>query len=441
MLTAVQKLKFLRSISATNEKSKIHELINKCAKEITVQAQTHQAQGKYKDAEYLYRQLEAASAPLKSSHDSLLKPEPDMVLIYEKLGNLPAAETFQQYRLLFLMRPELGSEDSIIFREAENLFRLYTLFLARVEDLNVISTTVVLLTIFYRIAILGCSLLNGLLFKSELWTRYNHELCLHIAINIQSTEMIRGLISIGVDVDKKVDGCRTPLLSAARYGNLDGLELLLDNNVDVGAKSAEFGTALHRAMCRDPKQRDEIIYRLIEAGVDINALDSRFRTALHFAMFHGPEPDEKVVCRLIEAGVNIEAEDWNKETALCIAVRQGYRTTVQLLLQYGANTEVYGPSGETLIFYAVRYADVSTVKLLLDHGVNIEARNKTRDTPLHLAVKYRQTGMVVILLRGGASAAAYNNLGQTPVDIARFYFREGEAGDQILLDELLEYEN
>ena len=441
MLTIARYLDFLDLIFPINEDIRIREVIDECAEDITVRAETHQAQGRYKDAEYLYRQMEAASAPLKSSHDSLLKPQPDMVLIYEKLGNLPAAETLQQRRLLFLMRPELGSEDAIISREAENLFRLYTLFLARVENLNIIPPTWVLMTIFYRIAILGCSLLNALLFKSELWTRYNHELCLHIAIVINSTGMIRGLISIGVDVNKSGDGWSSPLLSAAQYGDLDGLELLLDNNVDVGAQNAEFRTALHEAMCRDPEQKNEIIYRLLKAGVDVNAQDSRGHTVLQSAVFHGPEPDGKVVHCLIEAGLNIEAEDCNGETAFHLAVRRGCLTTVQLLLKHGANIEARGYNEETPLFSAVRYIDVFMAKLLLDHGVNIEARNRTGDTPLHMAVIYRHIEMVGILLKGGANAAACNDIGQTPVDIAKFNVRLGGRSDQVLLDMLLEYEN
>ena len=390
MLTIAPNLSFLHLTYPIDEIFEIRELINECAEYITVQAETHQAQGRYKDAEYLYRQMEAASAPLNSSHDSLLKPQPDMVLIYEKLGNLPAAETLQQYRLLYLMRPRLGSEDAVIPREAEHLFGLYLLYLARVEDLNVISPIGILLTIFYRIAILGCSLLNALLFKSKHWTRYDHELCLHIAIRVQSTEMIRGLISIGIDVNQIGGSWPLPLLVAARYGNLDGLELLLNNNVDVGARNADLRTALHEAMCQAPERRDEIIYRLFKAGVDVNAQDIR------------------------------------GQTALCIAVRRRYRTTVQLLLQQGAYTEVYGSVGETPLFCAAKYADESMAKLLLDHGVNIEARNRTGDTPLHMAVTYSQTGMVGILLKE---------------DIARRYVREGGMGDQMLLDVLLNYGN
>ncbi len=415
--------------------------MNQCAEKITVQAQIHQAQGRYKDAEYLYRQLEVSSAPLEPSYDILLKPELDMVLIYEKLGNLPAAETLQEYRLLFLMRPEFGSDDAIISRQAENLFRLYTLFLARVEDLNVMSSTVVLMTMFYRVAILGCSLLNALLFKSELWTRYNHKRCLHFAIGIQSTEMIRGLISIGVDVNKSGFGWSTPLLSAARYGNLDGLELLLHENADVGANHAGFGTVLHAAIYRDPEQKVEIIYRLIKAGVDVNAQDSRGHTALQSAVFHGPEPEAKVVSCLIEAGVNIEAEDHNKITALYLAVRRGYLTTVQLLLQQEANTAIYGAFEETPLAWAVRCIDKSMARLLLDYGANIKAKNRNGDTPLHLAVISRQTEMVGILLRGGASAAARNYSGETPVDIAKYYVRGKKMNGQVVLDMLLEDEN
>ncbi len=442
MLTTVQNLKFMGSILDLDEEFEIRELMNECAEDITVQAQTHQAQGRYKDAEYLYRQMESASAPLDSSHDSLLKPQPGMVLIYEKLGNLPAAETLQQYRLLFLMRPEIGSEDAVISREAENLFRLYTLFLARVEDLDVMSTNRIHLTLFYRIAVLGCSLLNGLLFKSELWTRYDHELCLQIAIRVQSTEMIRGLISFGVDVNKSGDGWNSPLLSAARYGNWDGLEVLLDNNVDVGARNADFGTALHEAMKRGPERKDEIIHRLIKAGVDVNAQDSFGRTAFHLAVYDGPEPDEKVVHCLIEAGLNIEAEDLNKLTALWLAIGRGYLTTVQLLLQQGANTEVGGYTEDSALFCAVMHGDESIAKLLLSHGAKIQARNRTGDTPLHVAMRYgRAGGMVGILLKGGASTAACNNVGQTPVDIVRYYVQEGGIGYQTLLDTLLAYES
>ena len=424
-------------VFALFNKYKIRQLIHECAEDVTVQARTHQAQGRYKDAEYLYRQLEAASAPPKSSHDSLLKSETDMVLIYENLGNLPAAETLQQDRLAFLMRHELASEDSLL-REAENLFRLYTLFLARVEEQNYMTTNMVLMAIFYRIAILGCSLLNALLFKSELWPRYDHELCLHVAIRIHSTEMIRGLISIGVDVNKSGASLDLPLLSAVLYGDLDGLELLLDKNVDVGAQEPNSNrTALHDAMWRDPEQKVEIIYRLIKAGVDVNAIDSRGHTALHSAVFHGPEPDEKTVHCLIEAGLNVEVEDWNKETVLCLAVRRGYLATVQLLLQQGANTEVYGHVDETPLFGAVRYADESMTKLLLDHGANAEAQARTGNTPLHLAVNAGKRGLVEVLLNGGASSAACNNSGQTPVDMAKWNVEVGNKYSQTVLDTLL----
>ena len=425
ILQARKSLQFLPHIYSVPEESAIRARIDDCVKRITIQAQTHQTQGRYKDAEYLYRQLEAASAPLHPSDDGLSKPELDMVLIYEKLGNLPAAEILQEHRLIYYMRPEHRSDDAIISREAENLFRLYILFKARVEDLNVMSTGSALRTMFYRIAVLGCSLLNALLFQSWLWPWYNPELCLNIAIRIQSTEMIRELISIGVDINKSGDHWRSPLLTAARYGSLDSLKLLLENHADVGAKSPDKETALHCAVLRDPEQRDEtheIISLLIEAGVDINAKNFLLHTALHFAIILGPEPEEKVVCCLIEAGVDIEAEDGNREAALNLAVRQGYLTTVQLLLQKGANTEVGGHKGETLLNYAVRHGDESMVELLLGHGANIEAQDRSKDTPLHLAVLYRRTEIVRILLRRGASAAAYNVLGQTPVDIARIHF-------------------
>ena len=407
-----------------------------CVKRITVQAQVYQTQGRYKDAEYLYRQLEAASALRGPCDDSLLKPELDLVLIYEKLGNLPAAEIHQERRLLLLQGRAHGLEHAVISREAENLFRLYTFFLTRVENQNVMATQMVLLMVFYRIAILDCPMLNALLFQSELWTRCNSELCLHIAIRIHSTEMIRGLISIGVDINKSANNGSPPLLTSARYGNLDSLKLLLGNSVDVEAKTLRSETALHLAMSREQRHETyEIICRLIEAGVPVNAVDSNLRTVLHSAMTHDLEPEERVVCCLIEAGVDIEAEDWRKETALNLAVRRGYLTTVRSLLQQGANIERHGIWGETPLFCALRYGDVSMADLLLDHDANIEAQNGLRYTPLHQAVIYEQVEMVRMLLRRGASVATYDQVGRTPVDIAR------SKGNRILLDILSGLDN
>ena len=422
----------------SEEESTIRERIDGCVERITVQAQTYQTQGRYKDAEYLYRQVEAASAPRGPCDDSLLDPEPDLVLLYEKLGNLPAAEILQERRLILLMTFEHPSEEAVISREADNLFRLYTYFLSRCEDLHIMPD-VALLSTFYRIAVLDCSLLNTLLFQSELWTRCNPELCLQIAIRIKSTEMIRGLISIGTDINKGAVSWSPPLLSAAQYGNLEGLELLLENNVDVGALGSNSETALHHAVLRDAKQRDEtyeIICRLAEAGVNINAVDIYSRTALHSPLVHiRTEPEERVVRCLIETGVDIEAEDRNQETALNLAVRRGYLTTVRLLLLQGANTEVHGRMGETPLSCAGRYADKSMIKLLLDHGANIEAQDGTGNTPLHDAVISGQVEMVRMWLGRGASVATYNEGGQTPVDIAR------SKGNQILLDILSGLDN
>ena len=446
MLKSVKKLKCLHMIFYEHQEFAISRRIGECIKKITDQAQTHQTQGRYKDAEYLYRQLEATSASLDPSDDGLSKPELDMVSIYEKLGNLPVAETLQEHRLLFLMRPGQGTKDAIISREAENLFRLYIFFMARVEDLNGMSCCsqiAVLLTIFRRIAMLGCSILNAMLFKSELWTRCNPELCLHIAIRIRSTKMIRGLISIGVDINKggygrgppMMMGWSPPLLTAARYGTRDILGLLLQKNVDVGAKSPRSETALHHAMLRDPKLRNEtygIIFRLIEAGVDVNAVDRSLSTALHCAVSYGPEPEETVVRCLIKAGVDIEAEDCNKKTALILAVERKYMTTVRLLLQQGANTEVTGRLGETLLCRAVRLADKSMAELLLDHGADIESQGWEGNTALHRAVFYKRIEMVSMLLERGASTAICNDLAQTPVDIARV------RCNQIMVDMLLQ---
>lgn len=78
-----------------------------------------------------------------------------------------------------------------------------------------------------------------------------------------------------------------PLLhTAARKGNSEIMQLLLDHNADINERNAQGLTALHLAL---EYRQEEIVMLLLRNGVDVNAADSEGRTALSMAVFSNCE--------------------------------------------------------------------------------------------------------------------------------------------------------
>src|SRR6266478_114107 len=154
----------------------------------------------------------------------------------------------------------------------------------------------------------------------------------------------------------------TPLNSAAWYGDLEMVQVLLDYEADVYAGDNYDWTALHevsegcRFAHRIPRFSD-VARLLLEHGADLNALDDDSWTPLHVAAGNGRI---EVVRVLFEHGANAGAEDKHGQTPLHAAAE--------------------GRGGEEN-----EKADVASV--LLEHGANIDAGDKKGKTPLHLAAE------------------------------------------------------
>jgi ankyrin repeat protein len=129
--------------------------------------------------------------------------------------------------------------------------------------------------------------------------------------------------------DTVLNAGTTPLMRAAKAGDLDSMKLLLERGADPllatrrGVNglmlAAGLGTAEQDTTGRHKTQSEAIaaIETLLDHGIDINARDSRGRTALHGAALQGYD---SVVAMLVDNGADLQAEDEDGFTPLDTAM-------------------------------------------------------------------------------------------------------------------------
>jgi len=126
-------------------------------------------------------------------------------------------------------------------------------------------------------------------------------------------------------------GGNTPLHSAAFYGDLEMVQVLLEYGVDVNAKNVYDNTPLQYAsksrFCNDPR----VARLLIAHGADPNIPEMDGFTSLHGSSITGKI---EIVRILIELGANVEVKDDRGRTPLDVASGEQREEIVKLLLEH-----------------------------------------------------------------------------------------------------------
>ena len=126
-----------------------------------------------------------------------------------------------------------------------------------------------------------------------------------------------------------VDGC-TPLWAAAASGHLDVVKLVLERNAEVDSRTLKDSTPL-RAAAYDG--RLDIVNCLVEHGADVNARTKYGNTPLTLTCGNG---HMNVATYLVEHGANIHLQNNNGNTCLHTAAEKGHVEVVSKLLDLGA---------------------------------------------------------------------------------------------------------
>ena len=167
---------------------------------------------------------------------------------------------------------------------------------------------------------------------------------LHVALFNRNVELVRRLVTSGVDVNDF-------------YGGVTACHLA----TVVDASTAVFIDALLR-----PESHCD------DATCDVNARDSaNGRTPLHYAVLRG---NDRALRSLIGArGVELDAVDGDSWTALLMAAQRGSTDIAQILLAAGCDVNRATSTGYTALHMAAKGCHLDLVRLLIDFKADVSA--------------------------------------------------------------------
>ncbi|MEE2898421.1 MAG: ankyrin repeat domain-containing protein [Gemmatimonadota bacterium] len=199
----------------------------------------------------------------------------------------------------------------------------------------------------------------------------------------------------------------TPLVDAARRGEVELVRSMLDDGADVNAAQGDGLTALHASAERG---HVEIAKLLIAAGADLDA-ETRIGhyTPLHLA---GRGGHGHVVLALAEAGADVSRATSNTGvTPLHLAASAvGGERAVATLLDHGAAVNAREASaGQTPLMFAAAYDRAAAVRELLSRGADPAITTTVVDVLRSVAIDREANGRfrrMVRSLRDSAGGAA-----------------------------------
>lgn len=268
-------------------------------------------------------------------------------------------------------------------------------------------------------------------------------------------QQLSAYISVGADVNQYTgDGTtyKKTLIEAAKFGNRELVEYLLQNNANVNVKDSDGSTALFWAAVRGDQ---DLVKLLIDKGADVNEKDNQGSTALHVAAQH---EHSGVVVFLLENDADFSAKNNKNETAFDLAQKDG---DIQRILKKWEIQQRFSKKVEEIISKKdMTEADKSALKVFFDekdkqisidwyyfksankkfwskrnilggslgnkaffewlvkHGANVDFKGAQGRTLLQFAALNGNKSFVEQLLDHGAKINAQDNNGQTALMLA-----------------------
>ncbi|MCL2624803.1 MAG: ankyrin repeat domain-containing protein [Planctomycetaceae bacterium] len=255
----------------------------------------------------------------------------------------------------------------------------------------------------------------------------------HIWAMSENVEVIKDLISEGLDVNMESYNGTTPLHVAIEKENLSMVEFLLSKGANVHVKHwRSSSTLLHVAA---GKENIDIVKLLVSLGLDVNAKDIGGLTPLHAA---ARNPNVAITEFLLVQGADVNAKCNNPYPTpiyWAVAVNSNVKV-VELLVSKGADMS----AKDDLLQVATQNKNVAITEFLVAQGASINAKTEGDSTPLHTAARRGNVGVAEFLVAKGADVNAKDKQGQTPLHFVALssYFAGGSNMDDAAAKFLVE---
>ena len=193
------------------------------------------------------------------------------------------------------------------------------------------------------------------------------------------TEIVQILIENGAKFGEKYK--EAALLSAYEHGDMDVVKTLISDGVNVNVATAEGQPIIILAAARGDITMIDL---LLDAGADINIRDIDGNPVLVNSIVNA---QYKVAEHLVQKGasINVKGPNW---AAIHVAAECGKTDLCEILLDSGASVDQLGGNSWTALMLACREEHIETVRLLLKYGANPNYKNKKEYSPYSLIPPY-----------------------------------------------------
>ncbi|XP_076442764.1 uncharacterized protein LOC143281437 [Babylonia areolata] len=238
---------------------------------------------------------------------------------------------------------------------------------------------------------------------------FRNETPIIAAARMGELAVLEQLLKMGADPDSRDHRGMTALMFSVMYGMKKVTRLLLSYGANLNLRSTMGETPLLMAISSDSLEVAKI---LLEAGANVNDVSDDGYPALMVAAYSN---FTNIVRLLLSYGVDVHMSNPMGYQAMHIAAWNGYLTIVHLLLEAGAVPDVRTDDLNTPLSLAAHGNFSQLVEVLLSQGCNVNNADKDLDTPLHYATFNGNLACMEKLLEHGANPHARNRLDVTPL--------------------------